>query len=264
MDIEIDTVAFQYCEPLFVTDPFLIGGHSSDRANGTITYIQFNGQAYGITCAHVYYQQFPDNKWLAIHGKGRYVYQLGRFTSEGYKSNFHPLRKEDDSNGLDIAIIYLGDTFREVHFPKKGKLAVNLDDWTEPNWGEITHPMAFGYPTEHKSQSPDFVESPLIHVAVEVTRKISPFDSSFLLASSLESEHGYYFSGMSGGPVFHVHDGGEITLIGIVYEGTPGSSKEWLARDAQAFFTNSDIQIRAHTLTPEIFEGWLKQAGLIQ
>lgn len=94
MNIEIDTLAVQYCEPLFVTDPFLKGGHSSERANGTITYIQFNGQLYGVTCAHVYYQQYPESKWLTIHGKGQYVYQLGRSTSEGYKSNFRPLKRK--------------------------------------------------------------------------------------------------------------------------------------------------------------------------
>lgn len=139
-----------------------------------------------------------------------------------------------------------------------------MDDWDEPSWEKIKFPSAFGYPTEHKSQSSGFVESPLIHVTAEVTRNISPSDSSFLLASSLESQHGYYFSGMSGGPVFHVHDGGEITLIGIVYEGIPGSSKEWLARGVQAFLTNSDIQIHAYMLTPYIFESWLKKVGLIQ
>ena len=263
MDIDIDRFVVQHCEPLFVTDPFLMGGHSSVRANGTITYIQFKEQLYAITCAHVYYEQYSQNKWLAIQGKGQYVYQLGRFTSEGYKSNFYPLRKEDDTYGLDVAIIYLGDSFREVYFLKKGKSAINLDEWVEPNWQEIKLPSAFGYPNEHKTQSSEFVESPLIQVDAEVTREISPIDTSFLLASSLDSEHGYYFSGMSGGPVFHVLDGGEITLIGIVYEGTPGSSKEWLARDEQAFLTGRDIQIHAYTITPDIFEGWLNQVGLI-
>lgn len=262
--MDIDKVVVQYCEPLFLTDPFLMGGHSSGRVNGTITYIQFGGQVYGVTCAHVYYQQYLLDKWLCIHGKGPYIYHFGRFTAEGYKSNFLPLRKEADSHDPDIAIIYLGDSFREVHFPNKGKSAINLDDWVEPSWEEIELPSAFGYPTEHKTQSSEFVESPLIHVTAEVTRKISPFDSSFLLASTLEEDHNYYFSGMSGGPVFHVCDDSEITLIGIAYEGAPGSSKEWFARDEQAFLTNRDIHIRAHTLTPEIFETWLRQVRLIK
>ena len=263
-NMDIDKIVVQHCEPLFLTDPFLVGGFSAERANGTITYIQYGGQLYGITCAHVYLQQYETEKWLTIHGEGPYVYQLGRFTAEGYKSNFRSLRNKPDSDEPDIAIIYLGDTIKEVHFPKKGKSAINLDAWSDPCWEEIEFPSAFGYPTEHKTQSTKFVESPLIHVTAEVTRTLSPHDSSFLLASTLDNEHGYFFSGMSGGPVFYANEDGEITLIGIVYEGAPGSSKEWQARDEQAFLTNNDIQIRAHIITPDIFQSWLKQVGLVK
>ena len=98
-------------------------------------------------------------------------------------------------------------------------------------------------------------------VAAELNRVVSGNDESFLLASSLPEENTYYFSGMSGGPVYHVPDAEvDPTLIGIVYEGSPGSSAEWEARDSQAFFTKCDIQTTAYTLTPTIFEGWLRRA----
>jgi hypothetical protein len=257
----VHKTASKNCEPLFLSKPFLSDGHDVETANGTITFVRYQGEIFGVTCAHVFYQQMVSRKWLTLHGKNRYVYQLGVFTANGYQSNFRPLRGDGGTEGPDIALIYFGESVEQIHFPRKNKAAVDLDSWSKPNWEHIKVPVAFGYPTEHKNQAGDYLQSPLIGVAAEATRLLSEYDESFLMVSSLSEENTYYFSGMSGGPVYHVADSDSApTLIGIVYAGVPGSSAEWQKRDTQAFLTKCDVQIRAHSLTPEIFERWLRLA----
>lgn len=260
----IHKIAATNCEPLFLSSPFMRDGHNSEKANGTITYIEFRGRLFGVTCAHIYDQQKSSGKWLTLHGKERYTFQLGKFAPTGYTSNFRSLRKENSTIGPDIAIIDLGESIKQMHFGRKEKQAINLDTWQEPAWSDIKVPVAFGYPTEHKSQIFNMLSSPLLAVAAEITSPLSPDASSFLLASSLTENNKFFFSGMSGGPVYYISDPDEApVIIGIVFEGSPGSSAEWKARDSQSFLTKNDIQIRAHTLTPAIFEEWLLTAGFI-
>lgn len=257
-------IAVRNCEPLFLSSPFIQCGHNVEKANGTITFIEYRTRIFGITCAHVYYEQIRSGKWLTLHGSERYIYQLGAFTAKGYESLFRPMRKASDIDGTDIAIIELGETIRQIHFPRKNKEAINLDTWAEPNWSEVQVPVAFGYPTEHKIQSEDFISAPLAAVAAAVTRPLSPSESTFLIASSLETDNTLYFSGMSGGPVYHVASPDtDPSLIGIVFEGVPGSSIEWQSRGEQSFLSRKDIQIRAHILTPAIFEDWLRLVGFL-
>jgi len=201
--------------------------------------------------------------WLTIHGKERYLYQTGSFAPDGYKSSFRPLRKAGEMDGPDIAILPLDNSFKQIHLARKEKAPIDLDTWAEPNWSDLTAPVAFGYPTEHKTDTEEFLQAPLAAVVAELTSPISPSNESFLMASSLPFENSFYFSGMSGGAVYAVSESDpQLTLVGIVFEGSPGSSQEWELRGEESFLTKSDIQIRAHTLTPNIFDRWLDLAGL--
>ena len=124
--------------------------------------------------------------------------------------------------------------------------------------------MACGFPTEHKSQNDSTVSAELAQVVAELTSTLSWERDSFLLSSSLEVDCEIFFSGMSGGPVYLDGAGDkEICLMGIVYEGSPGSSAEWESRSDDSFLTKKDIQIRAHTITPEIFGDWLRRVGFL-
>jgi hypothetical protein len=80
----------------------------------------------------------------------------------------------------------------------------------------------------------------------------------------LEKPHGYYFSGISGGTLYAVEE--EILVpVGIVFEGYPSTKKQAEARaNSTAFLDEHDIFIRALTLTPEIFEEWLRRAKLLK
>ena len=261
---KIHKTVLSYCEPLFLSSPLLSDGHNYEKANATITFIEYQRRVFGVTCAHVYDQQVTSGKWLTLHGNGRYVFELGKFTQDGYQSLFRTLRVNSKNEYPDIAVIELGESVRSTHFIRKGKKPISLDDWNEPEWPNIQIAAAFGYPTEHKLQSNLTIKSPLCSVAAEVTNPISELNESFLLHSSLKAENNVFFSGMSGGPVFHIVDPFKPPiLIEIVYEGTPGSSKEWNERGEQSFLTNKHIQIKAHTLTPKIFDQWLRVARFL-
>lgn len=259
---DVYKAAERHSDPLYLSEPFLANGHTSENANGTVAYVKYKGQLFCVTCAHIYDRQFPGKcvKWLTAHGNECYLYQFGKYSSEGYKSDFISLRNRDPL-APDIAIACVGEPFPEVHMKSRGKESIDLDSWSEPDWSRLTVPVAFGYPTEHKADANTFVQAPLLSVSAELTRTISTNDETFLMASTLEIENDYYFSGMSGGAVYARSDSKPpLTAIGIVSEGTPGSSAEWEARDSQSFLTKKEVQIKAYLMTPRTFDNWLSIA----
>lgn len=149
---------------------------------------------------------------------------------------------------------------------EKGKLAIDLDFWKKPEWNKIQTCVVSGFPTESKKYSITHVSAPLPLIIAEVTNTISEVRDDFTLASSV-SQNDFFFSGVSGGPVFHITQETPnkpygLNLIGIVYEGTPGSSSAWEKRGKEAFFSRNDIQFKVYILTPDKFSSWLKELEL--
>jgi hypothetical protein len=251
------------CEPLYLSKPFLKDGHTSEKANGTITYVKFRQSYFGLTCSHIN-NMVNENNWLTVFGENRIIYQFGRFTQDGYLSNFVNLRMtESNFDFPDIAITRLNLSYYELHMKHKKIEFIDLNNWIKPEWHSIKFLVATGYPTEHKIQAKDYVGAPLLDVVAEVTDPLFFERDSFLLASTLEFDNKFFFSGMSGGPVYFQNPkNSKLTLVGIVYEGLPGSSNEWANRNSQSFYTKKDIQIHAHTLTPAIFQKWLEMAKI--
>jgi hypothetical protein len=83
--------------------------------------------------------------------------------------------------------------------------------------------------------------------------------------------HGYFFSGMSGGPIYAVEEydpreveDEELFPIGIIFGGYPASGEaDTHGADLResAFLTSRDLFVQAYVLTPEIFDEWLHEAG---
>ena len=260
-------LAEQNCEPLYLSHPFMRDGHSANKANATISYVKYRGTVYGITCAHVYDQQFGESgdteKVLTVWGD-RLIYRFGNWAQDGYQSHFRLLRKSGSSSeSLDIAVIKLLAPFPELHLARKGKIPIDLDHWEEPDWGSISTCVVSGYPTEHKEQSDSHVAANLLQIVAELTRPLSAGTNDFMLASTLPEKNDYFFSGVSGGPVYCIPSDSTMTLVGVVFEGSPGSSAEWEKRGQESFFSKEDVQFRAYLLTPSIFAKWIDCAGFV-
>ena len=167
---------------------------------------------------------------------------------------------------LDIAIVELEEKHCE-HMKQKGKEAINLDSWEKPDFENIRTCVVSGFPTESKKETPNYLSAPLPLIIAEAQSGIIESRNSFVLASKV-SENNFFFSGVSGGPVFYImQDDSEesysLGVIGIVYEGSPGSSSMWENRGKESFYTRNDILFNVYILTPEIFSGWLKRLDYI-
>ena len=249
-----------FCEPLYLSSPFLMGGHDKDVANGTITYIKFQDHLYGVTCAHVFFDQIAQGKWLTVFRRSM-INRFGADTEEGFQSNFRSLRAHaEDRSKPDIAIARLGRSFYELLMVPNNMTPIDLDEWAAPDYSRIEKAIGFGYPTEHKENVSSYVVAYQAWVECEVASNLTPGREDFMLAGESENPHGVFFSGMSGGPVFHYdstnHIGG--SFLGIIYEGAPGSSLDWHMRDKEESFLNDhSINIWVQTITPSIFQSWL-------
>lgn len=199
---------------------------------------------------------------LILFGSSPMVVSFLDFGSALLVSAFRPL--VDDSpkaSGPDIAIApanfaiqqYMKDNDREW---------LDLDSWEEPDWSINSPKIAVGYATEHKSTDGEYVLSGFVQVVAESPNGVESTREKFMLFSQLEEEHEVFFSGMSGGPVFYQYEDDRAAVpIGIIYEGSPGSSSEWKKRGQESFFTGSHIKIDAQLLTPNTFKEWLSIAG---
>jgi hypothetical protein len=91
------------------------------------------------------------------------------------------------------------------------------------------------------------------------------------LNSELAKPHSWYFSGLSGGPLYFVEgleerqvEDDELFPAGIVFQGYPSSGRTDAieARDpSAAFLTEKDLFIRALALSPQIFDEWTRDCG---
>ena len=142
----------------------------------------------------------------------------------------------------------------------RGAEAINLDEWTEPDWSTAQPVwMAYGFPDEHKHRTGDKVAAPMPRVAARLESSPPSVEKpTYILSSLLDADHGWGFSGMSGGPVLVAHATDDrFAFVGITFEGAP-SSKE-LQENVQAFVGKSDIVLMGYHLTPQQFAAWLAQ-----
>ena len=243
-----------YSDPLFLQDHFLFDGHHDKTPNATATFVRYRGRVYACTCRHVSEALTEPGLVKGDHPTaalmfGKAVLNLSMFTAEGLRS---VLRSPtgDIEHHTDVAIAGLGHTW-DLLCERKPKVAIDLDQWEPPPWGEVQFCHAAGYADEHKSMQDDNVTAPMPLVTAEVTSKLSDDCREFTLSSSLTEPHGMYFSGLSGGPVLAAW-GDRFTPIGLVFEGYP--SKPGVA----SFWAGpNDILIRGVILTPTRFAAWL-------
>jgi hypothetical protein len=174
------------------------------------------------------------------------------------------LRAPDPVDGAaeaDVAIAPVPDQYWSMLTSRKGKAAIDLDNWREPLWS-ATLGYAAGYMDEHKSLTElggaEKVASPMLSATAEVANTIGPDRDFIVLQSRLAAAPALFFSGISGGPLYLISSQGELMPAGIIFEGYPSTKTEAEARSADSFLDERDIFFRALTLTPERFAEWLK------
>ena len=112
---------------------------------------------------------------------------------------------------------------------------------------------------QHKFRVGDKVAAPMPRVSVELASSAPSAEKpKFTLCSTLDVDHGWGFSGLSGGPVLvaHIVDD-RFSFVGITFEGAP-SSKD-LLDNAEAFVGKKDIVLMGYHITPQRFREWLSQ-----
>lgn len=261
----------EFCLPVFFHSYFLSDGHSEETENATLTFVKYENRIYAVTCKHVIHHLHSkrnelENQWYTLSlCLDRVILQLSDIDNSDptkRKDIFRKLRRSFNDKEVDIVIAPIDSHWKMIK-SKKNKKTVDLDVWNEPNWAEMKMGIAFGYPTEHKELQGKHVAAPCINASAEIVSDLT-FDSTQLtLFSTLDQPHGYYLNGLSGGLII-LSSEDSYEPAGIVYEGQPGSSKDFKEKQSndQAFFSANDILIKGFIINPRIFSGWLQDTGL--
>jgi len=268
-------------DPLWLQDFFVHTGHDANTRSGTSTFVKRMGICYLCTCRHIMESikdprvvpnaSFPTLA-LAID---RTFINLARMTARGPELIMRAPGAQTEHAESDIAIAPLDTQTWHLLTTKKNKTAIDLDRWREPDWPKVRFGLAFGYPDEHKknvsANSIDQVANQLVAVVAEVASTPGSTNHTITLNSALANPHSWYFSGLSGGPLYVVEgfeerqvEDDELFPVGIVFEGYPSSGRgdAMESRDAAcAFLTDKDLFIRALALTPAIFDEWIRDCG---
>jgi len=264
-----------FCLPIFIRSYF--GGLTPGTINATLTFFKYGNKHYGVTCLHVIdilntTRKCKNNYWYTLSlSLGCLTLNLSDMDPSDPEKRIDAFKPLDISFGeqvVDVVIAPINNDWWSLIKSEKAKQkraiqAIDLDKWVEPKWGALdTMAEAYGYPTEHKTQDQGDVVSPCTTVCAE--RGWLTQDSTQLrLLSTLENLHGYFFSGMSGGPIFVFSDT-NCYPIGIVYRGWPGSQFAVSESEGQGIFSEKDILIEGMIVTPDIFSAWLERCGLLQ
>jgi len=253
-----------FCLPIFIR-PYFPDKFTPETSNATLTFFKYGDKYYGVTCLHVIgilnaTRQCKNDYWYTLSlSLGCLTLNLSEMDPSDSEKRIDAFKKLEISFGeqvVDVVIAPINDYWWSVIKSEKSKQAIDLDNWVKPEWDALdTMAKAYGYPTEHKTQDQGYVVSPCFTVCAEIASQLSQNSPQFTLFRTLENPHGYFFSGMSGGPIFVFSDT-NCYPIGVVYEeGRPGSQSE-------GYLSKEDIQIRGMIVTPNIFSAWLERCHL--
>ena len=224
-----EALARSQTDPLFLQDHFLFGGRDKDTKNATATFVQFEGKRYVVTCRHVLEivkkrkeksgpARFPTMALVV----GRAILNLSFFSAQGIQYALRTPKPEEGNEPLDLAVAEISGAYWSLLAQRKGKTAIDLDNWREPKWARAEMLVAAGYPDEHKTHvtvdQQAMVGAPCVLLAAEKKGEINRNQKFAEMHSRLPKPHGYYFSGMSGGPMYVVQ-GDIIVPMAIVFEG---------------------------------------------
>lgn len=248
--------------------------------NATGTFIKRRGRKYIVTAGHVanavHAQRAGQSRAATIAMRcNTTILNLATIPSGSIRHSLRSAAVDNAESFPDVAVAPLNDFFQTVLFEQSHKVPIDLDAWSEPHWPSVQYCLVAGYPDEHKEWTQvgksSGIKSLFVTPIVELASTLDPGRPTFTLMNTMKAPHGYHFSGMSGGPVYaidpdeHADSTMNLTAIGIVFEGHPGSRRpdDLNASGCPGFLTDHDVFFRVMTLTPTHFDGWLRNAGLL-
>lgn len=250
------------CAPLYYQNFFLKEGHDASNRNATATFVSFGGKYYLATCGHVVdlLETMREEKVIEHPTLGFFFDKtftpLSHFTAEGLKHDFRRVQ------GVDIAILDISELWPMLQ--AVGKVAIEVDEerHREPRWAKAQMMASAGYPEHHKRNAirgdgTERVFGTAPFIVADKRGDIDRHNELVVMKSTLEKPHGWYFSGISGGPMYVIQD--ELLIpVGIAIAGWPRQPEE----EPKGSLTDKDIVIQGQTLTPEFFGRWLIATGL--
>lgn len=244
-----------YTTPVFIHHKIFQDGHDESTPSATGTFVKFRGRIFIVTCGHVLQQvDIGKHQTLSVMAD-RIVFPFSGLGKDA-PIIFGVPYLEATNASIDLAI---GPTehFWSILAERRGKRAIDLDDWKEPAWENIVAAKAFGWQDGGKQVANNHVTTKGIEVTVGVGSALGTSAEAFTLISENAANADQSLSGISGGAIFGFYADGSHFPIGIVFEGFPGDSK---TSGPAAFLKEGDLMVRGHLLTPSIFGGWLARS----
>jgi hypothetical protein len=250
------------CAPLYIQDALLFDGHDATTKNATATFVKFEGRYYACTCRHTVdivnkrramgTSPFPT---LALGLKKRFI-NLSLIGTDGLRDAISVVQPSAGQDYFDLAIADISEHWHSLSAEWGNRaIEMNPENWREPRWARAKLLAAAGWPEIGKRNVTvngiGRVRGTVTLIIADVSGGISRHDDIILMNTRLDAPHGWFFSGVSGGPIYVLQD--ELMVpVGILYEGWPQTKD-----DRHDEFTPNDIVIRGVTLTPSSFERWL-------
>jgi hypothetical protein len=179
--------------------------------NGTVTFIEYEGQFFAVTCEHVLQVARDRN---VEYGPDTFVCATLKDGIFGISDTFRqPYAPVGSSKRPDIAITRIPADFAS----RIGKQFFALTNDAEQRPTSLSFGVAHGYPTEEKWHAYDRDGYQIQMPCVQALAEAMGSETQFLSVLPVAPDIGH-LSGMSGGPVFWstaYHFG----LIGFIYEG---------------------------------------------
>lgn len=246
-----------YTIPLFVQHPFMLTGRDDKIVSASGTFVKFQGRHYVVTCGHVLKQVLgiPD-KVLAIM-IGNSAINLSSFDASGIVHSARIPEADWAGKDVDIAISSIEPSW-PIIADKKHKKAVDLDNWTEPDWDKVRRAAACGWLNNYKSMTETDVATQGVTVVANLASGLTPAHPEFTLHSPEGENAETMLSGISGGLIVADLNDQEVP-IGIVFEGFPGEADTLGDRGPGMLFQPGDLMVRGHVLSPETFSDWLQR-----
>lgn len=248
-----DPNSLNYTTPLFIQHQFLASGHNAKTPSATGTFVKFQGKHYVVTCQHVLAAADVSQRMNLSIVIGRGVFNLSHPTPDGIVPSFRVPIAEMPSNAIDIGISTIEHAWDFI-VERKGKKAVDLDQWVCPDWSQINAAKACGWLDNYKKEREEQVEVSGVEVICEMASIVSPNHTQFTMHSATDEENHPSLSGISGGVIVTLDDAFE-TPFGLVFEGYPGAPGT--GGSADTYLQTGDLMVRGHVLTPTVFAKWL-------